>query len=109
MQILPQSGSMPDKVSVKSFPAEITDRFIKSDKVDASMHFSKLINMRYSSKENIRKYIMKMSNLVSKLKVLKLKLSEEILVHFSLISFLIKYNPFFQDYLQCSKGKVESH
>ena len=37
---------------------------------------------------------MKMSNLVSKLKALKLELSEEILVYFILISFLIKYNPF---------------
>ena len=46
-------GSMPDKVSAKSFPAEVTDRFIKSDKVDTCTHFSKLINMRYNDKENI--------------------------------------------------------
>ena len=59
---------MPDKVSAKSFLAEIVDRFIKSDKVDANMHFSKLINMRYNGKENIREYIM---NLVSNLKALK--------------------------------------
>jgi len=68
------------------------------DKVEASTHLSKLINMRDNDKENIREYIMKMSNLVSKLKALKLKLSEEILVHFILISFLIKYDPF-QNYL----------
>jgi len=61
-------GSMPDKVSAKSFSAEVADRFIKSDKVDTSMYFSKLINMRYNGKENIREYIMKMSNIVSKLK-----------------------------------------
>ena len=84
-------GSMPDKVSAKSFLAEVADRFIKSDKVDASMQFRKLINIHYNDKENIREYIMKMSNLVSKLKALKLELSEEILVHFILISFLIKY------------------
>ena len=36
-------GSMSDKVSTKSFSAEVADRFIKSDKVDANMHFSKLI------------------------------------------------------------------
>jgi len=89
---------MPEKVSVKSFSAEVADRFTKSDKIEASTHFSKLINMRYNGKENIREYTIKMSNFVSKLKVMKLKLSEEILVHFILISFLIKYNPF-QDYL----------
>ena len=37
---------------------------------------------------------MKMSNLISKLKPLKLKLSKEILAHFILISFLTQYNPF---------------
>ena len=44
-------GSMPDKVSVKSFPAEVADRFIKSDKVKINTHLSKLINMRYNSKK----------------------------------------------------------
>ena len=61
-------GSIPDKVSAKSFLAEVADQFIKSDKVEASTHLSKLINMRYNSKENIGEYIMKTSNLVSKLK-----------------------------------------
>ena len=37
---------------------------------------------------------MKMSNLISKLKALKLELSEEILVHFILISLPPQYNPF---------------
>ena len=45
-------GSMPNKVSAKSFPAEVADLFIKSDKVEASMHFSKLINMRYNDKKS---------------------------------------------------------
>ena len=30
-------GVMPDKVSAKSFLNEVADRFIKSDKVEASM------------------------------------------------------------------------
>ena len=80
-------GYIPDKVSAKSFSAEVVDWFIKSDKVETSTHLSKLINMCYNGKKNIREYMMKMSNLVSKLTVLKLKLSEEILVHFILIFF----------------------
>jgi len=64
--------------------------------------------MRYNDKENIREYILKMSNLFSKLKALKLKLSKEILAHFILISFFTQYS-LFQDYLYCSKEKVESH
>ena len=61
-------GYMSDKVSAKSFSAEVTDRFIKSDKVEISTHISKLINMRYNGKENIREYIMQMSNFISKTK-----------------------------------------
>ena len=88
-------GFMSNKVSAKSFSAEVAaDRFIKSDEVEASMHLRMLINMRYNCKENMRKYIMRMSNLLSKLKALKLELSEEILVHFILFFFFIKYNPF---------------
>ena len=89
---------MPDKANAKSFLAEVADQFIKSDKMEANTHLSKVINMRYSSKENIREYIIEMSNLVSKLKALKLKLSEKILLYFILISFLTMYD-LFQDYL----------
>ena len=53
---------MPHKGSVKSFPVEVADRFIKSDKLKASTYLSKLINMRYNGKENIREYIMGMPN-----------------------------------------------
>ena len=81
---------MPDKVSAKSFPTEVADWFIKSDQVEASTHLNKLINMPYNGKENVKEYIMKMSNLISKLKALKLKLFEVILVHFILISFSYK-------------------
>ena len=43
-------GFIPDKVSAKNFSAEVADRLIKSDKVEASMHLSMLINMRYRIK-----------------------------------------------------------
>ena len=47
-------GFMSDKVSDKSFSAEVAYRFIKLDKVEVSTHFSRLINMCYNGKENIR-------------------------------------------------------
>ena len=62
-------GAMPDKVSAKSFLAEVTNQFTKSDKVKASTHLSKLGNMCYNSKGNIREDNMKMSILLSKLNV----------------------------------------
>ena len=50
--------------------------------------------MRCKGKENIREYIMEMSNLVTRLKALKLELSEDILVHLVLISLPTQFSPF---------------
>ena len=50
--------------------------------------------MRYTSKGNIREYIMEMSHFTSKLRALKLKLSENLLVHLVLISLPTKFNQF---------------
>ena len=96
--------SMLNKVSAKSFSVEVADQFIKSDKIEGSTHLSKLINKCYNGKKNIREYIMEMSNFVSKLNVLKLELSEEILVYFILNSFLTQYNPFSRLFIM-HKGK----
>ena len=56
--------------------------------------------MKYTNKENIREYIMEMSNIAGKLKALKLQLSDDLLVHLVLISlpaqfsqFIVSYNP----------------
>ena len=46
---------------------------------------AKLISMKYRGKGNMREYIMEMSNLVSKLKSLKLELGEDMLVQLVLI------------------------
>ena len=50
--------------------------------------------MRYKGKGNIREYIMEMSNLVTRLKALKLELSDDILVLLVLISLLAQFSPF---------------
>jgi len=80
-------GFIPDKVSTKSFLTEVADQLIKSDKVEASRHLSKLINMRYNVKQNIWEYIMKISILVSKLKALKLRDSS--VFHSDLFSYTV--------------------
>ncbi|XP_078153481.1 uncharacterized protein LOC144548641 [Carex rostrata] len=55
--------------------------------------------MKYKDKESIREYIMEMSNIVSKLRALKLEISDDLLVHLVLISlpphfgqFKVSYN-----------------
>ena len=55
---------------------------------------SKLISMWYKGKGNRREYIMKMSNLVTRLKALQLELPDDILVRLVFISLLTQFNPF---------------
>lgn len=59
--------------------------FKKSDKAETSTLLQNLISMKYQDKENIRKYIMSMSNIVSKLKALKLEWSKDLLIQFVVI------------------------
>ena len=44
-------SAIPVKVSVKSFLTEVADQFTKSDKVEASTHLSKVVNMRHNGKK----------------------------------------------------------
>ncbi|XP_059595546.1 uncharacterized protein LOC132254270 [Vitis vinifera] len=79
-------GAIPEETQAKTFLDQIANRFIENEKVETSTIFSKLVFMRYKEKENIREYIMEMSNLVTRLKALNLELLEDILVHLVLIS-----------------------
>ena len=55
-------------------------------KAETSTILAKLISMKYKGKGNIIEYIMKMSNLASKLKSLKLEHGDDLLMHLILIS-----------------------
>ncbi|XP_060182535.1 uncharacterized protein LOC132612246 [Lycium barbarum] len=86
---IPESlrGTMSDKVkTAKEFIAEIEKVFVKSEKDEIGTLLTSLTSMRYQGKGNIRECIMQMSHLASKLKALKLELSEDLLVHLVLIS-----------------------
>ncbi|KAL6331379.1 hypothetical protein AAG906_011316 [Vitis piasezkii] len=74
-------GAIPEETQAKAFLDQIANRFAANEKVETSTILSKLVSMRYKGKENIREYIMEMSNLVTRLKALKLELSEDILQH----------------------------
>ncbi|RVW81185.1 Retrovirus-related Pol polyprotein from transposon TNT 1-94 [Vitis vinifera] len=60
--------------------------------------------MPYKGKGNVREYIMEMSHLASKLKALKLELSDDLLVHLVLISLPAQFNQFKVSY-NCQKDK----
>ncbi|CAM8993241.1 unnamed protein product [Rhodiola kirilowii] len=80
-------GIVPDEISsAKDYLAEFEKRFVENDKAKTSELLANLISLKYSGKGNIREHIMEMSQLASKLKALKLELSENLLVHLVLIS-----------------------
>ncbi|GAB2288874.1 hypothetical protein Dimus_038029 [Dionaea muscipula] len=86
----------------KAFLAEIEKRFTKNDKAETSTLLRSLLSMRYKGKGNIREYIMEMSHLASKLKALKLVLSDDFLVHLVLISLPSQFDQFTVSY-NCQK------
>ncbi|RVW20374.1 hypothetical protein CK203_113567 [Vitis vinifera] len=87
-------GATPEETRVKAFLDQIVNRFAANEKIERNTILSKLVSMRYKGKENIREYIMEISNLVTRLKTLKLELSEDILVHLVLISLPTQFSPF---------------
>ena len=82
-------GAIPKETQAKAFLDQIANRFAANKKVETSTILCKLVSMRYKEKENIREYIMEMSNLVTRLKALKLELSEDLLVHLFLVLVLV--------------------
>ena len=83
-----------DITSAKEFLADIEKRFAKSDKAETSTLLQNLISMKYNGKENVREYIMGMSNIASKLRALKLELSKYLLIHLVLISLPSQFSQF---------------
>jgi len=93
-----------DITTAKEFLAEIEKRFAKSCKAEAITLLQNLISMKYQGKGNIKEYIMSMSNIVFKLKALKLEISEDLLIHLVLISLPAQFNRFKVSY-NCQKDK----
>ena len=95
---------LDDITSAKEFLAKIEKRFSKSDKAETSTLLQNWISMKYQGKGNVREYIMGMSNIASKLRALKLKLSKDLLIHLVLISLPSQFSQFKISY-NCQKEK----
>ncbi|XP_051139235.1 uncharacterized protein LOC127257015 [Andrographis paniculata] len=93
-----------DIITANDFLVEIEKRFTKSDKAEMSTLLKSLITMKYNGKGNIREYILNMSNTASKLRALKLDLSEDMLVLLILLSLPTKYDQFKVSY-NCQNEK----
>ncbi|XP_022876746.1 uncharacterized protein LOC111394933 [Olea europaea var. sylvestris] len=98
-------GADTEEVSnAKEFLAEIEKHFAKNDKTETSTLLQSLISLKYTGKGNIRKYIMEMSHIASKLKGIQLELSDDLLVHLVLISLPAQFSQFKTSY-NCQKEK----
>ncbi|KAL0427153.1 UNVERIFIED_CONTAM: hypothetical protein Slati_2890100 [Sesamum latifolium] len=96
-------GTMSETLTkAKDFFAHIEKRFVKNEKAKICTLLTNLISKRYTGNENIREYIIEMSHLASKLKALKLDLSEDLLVHLVLISLSTQFSQFKVSY-NCQK------
>ena len=56
---------------------DIEKRFVKNKTTEIGNLLKSLISMRYMGEGNINEYVIKMSHLASKLRALKLELSED--------------------------------
>ncbi|KAI9182811.1 hypothetical protein LWI28_029111 [Acer negundo] len=98
-------GAVSEEITkAKEFLAEIEKCFAKNDKAETSALLQSLVSMKYKGKGNIREYIMEMSLIASKLKALKLELSDDLLMHLVLISLPAQYGRFKVSY-NCQKEK----
>ena len=91
-------GSINESVNATKFLLDIEQVFAKNEKAETSTLSRKLVGMKYTNKDNIREYIMEVSNIVGKLKALKLQLSDDFLVHLVLISLLAQFIQFIVSY-----------
>ena len=87
-------GAIPEETRAKTFLDQIANWFAANEKVETNTILSKLVSMLNKGKENIREYIIEMSNLITRLKALKLELSEDIFVYLVLISLPTQFSLF---------------
>ena len=65
-------GSITESANAKKFLLDTEQVFAKNEKAETRILLRKLVGIKYTNKENIREYIMEMSNISGKLKALKL-------------------------------------
>ncbi|XP_062104312.1 uncharacterized protein LOC133815491 [Humulus lupulus] len=88
----------------KNFLEQIEERFAKNDKVEMTTLLGSLMTMKYNGQGNVREYIMEMHHIISRLKTLKIELSDDVLVLMVLLTLPAQFNQFKISY-NCQKEK----
>ncbi|CAA6656983.1 unnamed protein product [Spirodela intermedia] len=82
-----------ETITTKNFFKKHEKKFTKNDAVER-MILAKLLSLKYQGKESIKKYILEMFHVISKLKALKLELSKYLFMHLVLIYFPTQFSQF---------------
>ncbi|XP_009778094.1 uncharacterized protein [Nicotiana sylvestris] len=87
-------GSIPNNDKVKSYMKTTDEQIVSSNKALASTLMMSLSSMTFDRSRTVREHIMKMRDIASKLKPLKVDKSKPFLVNFILNSLFAEYGPF---------------
>jgi hypothetical protein len=87
-------GAIPNCETAKEYLKKVESQFIGSSKTDASTIIKRLVMEKYSFGSGVREYILKMSNMTSKLKPMDMRLKDEFLVHLVMSSLPKEFEPF---------------
>jgi hypothetical protein len=74
-------GAIPNCETAKEYLKKVKCQFTSSSKTYASIIIKRFVTEKYSFDNGVRKHILKMSNMTSKLKPINMELKDEFIVH----------------------------
>jgi hypothetical protein len=87
-------GGIPDCETAKEYLKKVESQFTDSLKMYANTIIKRLVTKKYSFGSGVRKHILKMSNMASKLKTMDMGLKDEFLVHLVISSLPKEFEAF---------------
>jgi gag-polypeptide of LTR copia-type len=100
-------GAVSETTTAKEFLADIQQRFVKNEKTEMDNLLKNFCSKQYFDQDNIREYILKMTHMVSKLRAMKLDVSDDMLVVMILYLLSPKFGHFLVSYNYQKDKKVK--